>query len=44
MAGHAVGVAIDVAAGQPTRSTPEEQAAHWRGHSATELAAVSIFR
>ena len=38
VAGHAVGVAVDVAAGQPTRSTPDEQAAQWRGHSATELA------
>jgi len=38
VAGHAVGVAVDVAAGQPTRSTPDEQAAQWRGHSATEIA------
>jgi uncharacterized protein (TIGR03083 family) len=40
VAGHAVGVAVDVAAGQPTRSTPDQQAAQWRDHSATELADV----
>jgi uncharacterized protein (TIGR03083 family) len=38
VAGHAVGVAVDVAAGHPTRSTPDQQAAQWRDHTATELA------
>lgn len=38
VAGHVVGLAVDVAAGQPTRSTADEQAARWRDHSALELA------
>jgi uncharacterized protein (TIGR03083 family) len=29
VAGYAVGVAVDVAAGRPTRSTPDQQAAQW---------------
>ena len=38
VASHVVVLAVDVAAGQPTRATPDEQAAQWRDRSAAELA------
>jgi uncharacterized protein (TIGR03083 family) len=38
VASHVVVLAVDVAAGQPTRATPDEQAAQWRDRSAADLA------
>ncbi|HEX6237196.1 MAG TPA: maleylpyruvate isomerase family mycothiol-dependent enzyme [Acidimicrobiales bacterium] len=38
VASHVVVLAADVATGQPTRATPDEQAAQWRDRSAAELA------